>query len=75
VPYCWQGKRAYKPLLWRKIMTRMESAVRELIDALVILRPKLMEVDEDASIDENVERTGVEERFVKAYLMGVQAIN
>ncbi|MGI6300531.1 MAG: hypothetical protein ACOX52_05660 [Verrucomicrobiota bacterium] len=56
-------------------MTRMESAVRELIDALVILRPKLMEVDEDASIDENVERTGVEERFVKAYLMGVQAIN
>lgn len=55
-------------------MTTLESAVRDLLDALVVLRPNLEEVDEGQSIDDNMQRTGVEERFVKAYLLGLRAL-
>jgi len=55
-------------------MTILESAVRELLDALLVLRPNLEEIDEGRSIDDNMQRTGVEERSVKAYLLGLRAL-
>lgn len=56
-------------------MTTMENAVRDLMDALLNLREGLKDVDLTRSIDDNVQLTGVEERNVKAYLLGMRAIN
>jgi hypothetical protein len=56
-------------------MTTMESAVRELLDALLLLQPGLQAIDEGRSIDENMQLTGVGERYVKAYLLGLRALH
>lgn len=55
-------------------MTTMENAVRDLMDALLILKPGLKKLDVNKGIDDNMVLTGVEERFVKAYMLGMKAI-
>lgn len=55
-------------------MALMENAVRELMDALLALHPALQRVNEERSIDDNVAATGVGERFVKAYMLGLRAL-
>ena len=55
-------------------MTIGEKAIRDLMDSVLILRIGLEKIDPSKSIDENVELTGVEERFVKSYLLGMRAI-
>lgn len=56
-------------------MTIEENAIRELMDSVLILKIGLERIDPSKSIDENVELTGVDERFVKSYLLGMRALS
>lgn len=58
-------------------MTEMdiaESAIRDLMDALLAAFPGLQHVDPERSIDADVASTGVPERCVKAYRLGLRAL-
>jgi hypothetical protein len=55
-------------------MSIMEDAVRDLMDALLASHYGLKDVDPAASIDDNVTKTGVSERCVKAYMLGLRAL-
>lgn len=55
-------------------MDAKENAIRDLLDALLCAKPALEKIDPARSIDENVRATGVEDRYVKAYLMGIRVV-
>jgi len=55
-------------------MTKMENALRSVMDSLICCQPGLQRIDESLSIDDNMIKTGVDEGFVKSFLMGRRAL-
>src|SRR5262245_19793147 len=54
-------------------MTEMERAFGVLMGALISLKPGLRKFDQTRSLEDNVEITGVEKKFVHYYDLGLRA--